>query len=191
VARLAGRVLRLPAWSAIVGCALVGVGAVLVAATRQSGWLVVGLAVVGALLVGAGCRPPLQHPLGWQLSSLLWLAEAGLVLALVNALPERAEWVGYAYLAAVAWHRYDVVYRLRDTGTHSQPWVTLVTLGVDGRWVLLALVAALGGPVGALLGWAALVLFVLYAVESAIGWRRWASAEHDDAEATDDLEVAP
>ena len=168
--------LRLPFVAAIAGCVLVGGGAVVGAASRISPWAVVALVAVGVLLVGAGCRPPLQDRLGWQAPSLLWGAEAALVLALVNPLPESAQWCGYAYLAAVAWHRYDVVYRLRDTGTASAPWVTVATLGVDGRWLLLAVTAALGGPVRGLLAWGALLLICVYAAESAAGWRAWARA---------------
>jgi phosphatidylglycerophosphate synthase len=191
LARFAGRVVALPFSAAIAGSVLVGGAATIVAATRETSWLVVALVVAGAVLVGAGCRPPLQDRLGWQASSLLWGAEAALVLALVNPLPESAEWCGYVYLAAVAWHRYDVVYRLRDTGRPAAAWVTAVTLGVDGRWVALALVAALGGPLQAVLVWGAVAMFLVYAVESARGWRAWAHDESrgDDDEADSEVEV--
>jgi hypothetical protein len=181
----------LPFSAAIAGSVLVGGAATIVAATRETSWLVVALVVAGAVLVGAGCRPPLQDRLGWQASSLLWGAEAALVLALVNPLPESAEWCGYVYLAAVAWHRYDVVYRLRDTGRPAAAWVTAVTLGVDGRWVALALVATLGGPLQAVLVWGAVAMFLVYAVESARGWRAWAHDESrgDDDEADSEVEV--
>jgi hypothetical protein len=190
LARLAGRLVALPFLAAVVGSVIVGGAATIVAVTRETSWLVVGLVLVGALLVGAGSRPPLQDRLGWQASSLLWGAEAALVLALVNPLPESAEWCGYAYLAAVAWHRYDVVYRLRDTGRPAAAWVTTVTLGVDGRWVALAVVAALGGPLQAVLVWAAVALFLVYAVESARGWRAWARDEARGADDETDSEVA-
>jgi hypothetical protein len=176
LARAVGRLAALPFAAAVVGCVLVGLGALVVAAADATPWLVVALAAVGILLVGAGCRPPLQDPLGWQASTLLWGAEAALVLAVAGSLPGRAQWCAYVYLAAVAWHRYDVAYRLRDTGLAAAPWVTVATLGVDGRWLLLAVTAALGGPVGALLAWGSLVLICVYAAESAAGWRAWARA---------------
>ena len=144
--------------------------------------------VVGALLMGAGCRPPLRHLFGWQAPLLLWLAEGIVVVSLA----QQSAGVGaaaFAYLAAVAWHRYDVVYRLRDTGEPAAAWVTPVTLGVDGRIVVLTLLWAASVPLAPVLAWGALALFVLYAAESAVGWRAWmraqpvpAASETDSAE---------
>jgi hypothetical protein len=193
LARTAGRLLRLPlaglVW-VVVGSLLVGVAAVMVVQADSVSWLVPALVAVGIVLVGTGARPPLQHPLGWQVPALLWAAEAAVVLALVDPLPEAAEWVGYAYLAAVAWHRYDVSYRLRDTGRPAAGWVTAVTLGVDGRWLALAMVAVLDGPVRGILAWGALALFAVYAAESASGWRTWARAQRAQAADDGDLESA-
>jgi hypothetical protein len=148
----------------------------------------VGLLLVGVVLVGAGARPPVLDRLGWQLPAALWVAEAAVVLAVVAPLPRAAAWVGYAFLAAVAWHRHDVVYRLRDTGRPAAGWVTAVTLGVDGRCLVLAIVAVLGGPVEGVLGWGALVLFVVYAAESVTGWRRAAHPAGTAAPDSDDIE---
>ncbi|HET8768472.1 MAG TPA: CDP-alcohol phosphatidyltransferase family protein, partial [Pedococcus sp.] len=72
VARACGRLLALPFPAAVAGVALVVVAAVLGAAAGAMGWLPVVLVLAGVVLVGAGCRPPLQHPLGWQASALLW-----------------------------------------------------------------------------------------------------------------------
>lgn len=187
LARQAGRVVALPFGAAAVGVLMVGAAAAV--AGKSAVWLAAGLVLLGCLLLGAGCRPPLQQPMGWQGPALLWAAEAALVLAIVNPLPEAAEWCGYAYLAAIAWHRYDVVYRLRDTGRPSAPWLTAATLGVDGRLVVLSVVAALGGPVRGLLAWGALVLFVVYAVESARGWRAWVRGEAPEPSATTEAET--
>ena len=178
VARQFGRVVRLPFAAGVAGGLLVCAAAGVVLVDERFPWYALAVGVAGWLLAGAGFRPPLQHPLAWQVPALLWLAEAGLVLALTASLPGPAGWVGYAYLAAVAWHRYDVVYRLRDTGLPAASWVTAVTLGADGRWVALALVALLDGPVRGSLAWASLALFCVYAAESASGWRAWVRAEH-------------
>jgi phosphatidylglycerophosphate synthase len=184
--RVAGRVVRGPLAVALVGVVVL-LGAVFVAARTDRPWVAVALVVLGVLLVGVGSRPPLQSPLAWQLPTLLWAAEALLVIGLLLADPDVHRWTGFAYLAAVAWHRYDVVYRLRDTGAPASAWVTLVTLGVDGRMLLLVVVWALGGPVQAVLAWAALVLIVVYAVESALGWRTWARAEAGAVTADDEV----
>ena len=176
LARMAGRAAGLSFLGAVAGAGLVVVGAFSLVRNDHA-WLAPVLVAVAILLVGAGCRPPLQHPLGWQAPSVMWAAEAVLVLAVVHPLPGAAQWCGYAYLAAVAWHRYDVVYRLRDTGHAAAPWVTAVTLGVDGRWLMLALLGALGGPVQPVLAWGALLLFAVYAAESATGWREWVRSQ--------------
>jgi len=176
VARLAGRVRPAPLAVALLGV-LVLLGAALVAWRTDQPWVAVALVAVGVLLVGAGAHPPLQSPLAWQLPTFLWASESVLVIGLLVAAPDVHRWTGFAYLAAVAWHRYDVVYRLRDTGSPASAWVTLVTLGVDGRMLLLVLVWAAGGPVQAVLGWGALALIAVYAVESALGWRAWARTE--------------
>lgn len=173
VARLAGRVLRAPMPVAFVG-ALVVLAAGVTEARDGRAVLVVALVVVGVLLVGFACRPPLRDRLAWQLSSVLWLTEAGLVTGLAWHLDSPRRWVVFAYLAAVAWHRYDVVYRLRDTGVPAAPWVTLVTLGTDGRMVLLTVLWAVGVPLEPVLGWGALALIVVYAAESASAWLTWA-----------------
>jgi hypothetical protein len=91
--------------------------------------------------------------------------------------PATGRWCAYAYLAAVAWHRYDVMYRLRDTGEPAAAWVTPATLGVDGRVVVLAVLGALGAPLAPVLAWGALVLIAVYVVESARGWRAWLHAQ--------------
>jgi hypothetical protein len=193
LARVCGRLLALPFAAAVAGVALVVLAAALALGSGAGalGWLSVVLVVAGVVLVGAGCRPPLQRPLGWLAPALLWGAEAVLVLAVAAPLPGAAQWCAYAYLAAVAWHRYDVMYRLRDTGEPSAAWVTTATLGVDGRLVALALLAALGAPMGPVLAWAALALIVVYAAESGRGWRTWLRAQSArEASRTDGTEVA-
>jgi phosphatidylglycerophosphate synthase len=186
VARLAGRVRPGPLAVALLGVVVL-LAAALVAWRTERPWVAVALVAVGVLLVGVGSHPPLRSPLAWQLPTFLWAAESLLVIGLLAAEPGVRRWTGFAYLAAVAWHRYDVVYRLRDTGAPASAWVTLVTLGVDGRMLLLVVVWAVGGPVQDLLGWGALVLIAVYAVESALGWRAWART--DAGPVTPDEEV--
>ena len=172
----AGRILMASFRAAVLGIPLTLAAAVLL--WRGPTAVALPVALVGLLLTGVGCRPALQHPLGWQAPALLWVAEAAIALAAASGLAERQRWVAFAYLAAVAWHRYDVVYRLRDTGQPPPRWITAVTLGVDGRILLLVLVAWLAPPaVPWLLGLGALALITVYAVESARAWRAWAAAQ--------------
>jgi hypothetical protein len=139
--------------------------------------LALAVAVVASLVVGAGWRPPLHHPLDWQAPAALWAAEALTVGLLVHHTVEVMSAAGFAYLCAVAYHRYDVLYRQRDTGAAPPRWLSVAGLGVDGRLVVLLAVAALApGALVPVLWVAAVALGLLYLGESAVGWRTWIAA---------------
>ncbi|TQM63892.1 DUF5941 domain-containing protein [Humibacillus xanthopallidus] len=114
-------------------------------------------------------RPTGRGRLSWQVPALLLAIEtAALLLAAGADVTARA--AAYAWLAVVCWHVYDNVYRLRETGRGSATWLRRGT-GLEVRVVVLALIGgALTEPALALLAGAA-VLAVLYAAESAVGWR--------------------
>ena len=156
---------------------------VLLAATPFALWtdrstVAVATAVVGALLVGQGWQPPLHHPLDWQAPAALWVAESLVVAVLVHHTAGVMSAAGYAYLAAVAYHRYDVLYRQRDTGAAPPVWLSTAGLGADGRVLVLVAVAWLApGAVIPVLWAGAAYLAVLYIAESAAGWRRWIAAQ--------------
>ncbi|MBE3076259.1 MAG: hypothetical protein IMZ75_15185 [Actinobacteria bacterium] len=178
VARLSGRALRLPFLAACL--ALVLLTAVAVAMVFQGRSLVALLAVLlAAVVTGAGARPPVAHVLDWQLPALLWLVEA-VVIAAVGwvHLSAAGQGLAFAFLAAVAYHCYDVVYRLRDTGKAPAGWLSLAGLGVDGR-LLVVLAVSLWAldALPAVLAAGAVWLAVLYLAESALGWRRWIVAQ--------------
>jgi hypothetical protein len=158
---------------AIVGLVVLVAGPPL-ALWRDLPWVALGAAAVAAVLVGLGSRAPVHHPLGWQGPAATWVAEALTVGVLVHHTLGVASAAGFAYLAAVAYHHYDVVYRLRDTGEAPARSVRFAGLGTDGRVLLLLLVAALapGAALPAL--WAgAGALAVLFVGESARAWRAW------------------
>jgi hypothetical protein len=134
--------------------------------------------------VGQGWQPPLHHPLDWQAPAALWVAEGLVVGLLVHHTAGAVSAAGYAFLAAVAYHRYDVLYRQRDTGLAPPAWLGVAGLGVDGRLLVLLAVAWLAP--GALLGvlWAgAAYLALLYVAESAAGWRRWIATQNEESAA--------
>jgi hypothetical protein len=108
--------------------------------------------------------------LGWQLPWLVLAAEAAAVLVASRHASAEAGWAPYVWLAAVCWHRYDLVYRLRETGRAPARWVGPLTLGSLLRVALLGLAVALGWPVTAIMGWGALALITLYAAEAALDW---------------------
>ncbi len=129
--------------------------------------------VVGLLLTAAGLRPPLHHRLAWQAPAAIWAVEALLVAAVVHSAPA-AGGAAYAWLAAVAYHRYDVVYRLRDTGQVPPWWLGQVAVGAEGRILLLTVLTWLApGSVTAVLWTGAALLTVVFSTESARGWVGW------------------
>ena len=116
VARLAGRILPAPLAVALLGVVVL-LGAAVVAWRTQQPWLAVALVAVGVLLVGAGAHPPLRSPLAWQLPTFLWAAEAVLVIGLLVATPASSAGPVSPTSPPCAGTVYDVVYRLRDTGS--------------------------------------------------------------------------
>lgn len=172
LARGSGRLLRMPPGASLAGAVVLGTS---VALRPISGWAALAAALVGAMLTGAGARPPLLGRLVWQLPALLWLAESAVVIGLATSvLGTDARGVSFGFLAAVAYHRYDVGYRLRDTRRAAAPWLALAGLGVEVRIVVLLALAALQPEwLGVAMAVLAVGLGVLYAAESAVGWQRW------------------
>jgi phosphatidylglycerophosphate synthase len=181
VARVGARVLRGPFWVGLVGAAVLAVGPV-VALWQGSATAALGCAVVGGLLVGAAWHPPMHHPLAWQAPAALWVAEVAMVATLVHHTVGVMSAAAFAYLAAIAYHRYDVVYRLRDTGSAPGAWLSPATLGTEGRMVLVLVAAVLVPDQVVTLLWVAAVLLALvYLAESATGWSRWIRARSLDS----------
>jgi hypothetical protein len=139
--------------------------------------LLLDLGLLGRLLRPVAGRAS-RWRLGWQLPGLLVAAEtAAVVIALVDV-PDPARWVGYAWLAAVTWHRYDLIYRLRETGRAPAAWVAWATLGAPIRIALLLVAWAVGWPVAAIMGWGALALGCAYAAETVLAWTTTSRASH-------------
>jgi hypothetical protein len=111
------------------------------------------------------------------LPGLLWLLEAAGVLVVAHVFaPGRtgASVAAFGWLAAVTYHRYAVIYRLRDTTAPPPAVTTALGLGVDGRLLLLAVVAWLapGAVTGVLVG-GAIWLAVLFVGETVATWVEW------------------
>ncbi len=135
---------RLPAF-APPALALVGAGvlaATAVFAPRGS-WWVAAAAVLYAVTSGIAVARPLKGALDWLVPPFLRAAEYGTVLALAavsqvnGALP-----AAFGLVAAVAYHHYDTVYRIRG-GTGAPPRaLVLAAGGHEGRVLLVAVLAA-------------------------------------------------
>jgi hypothetical protein len=178
VARVVGRISSMPVVGGLAAAGALYV-AVIVAASQHHVVIALAVGIPVMLVLGAAARPPVSDPLGWQLPSVLWLAEALVVGSVtVAVLPEGTRGCAFLWLAVVAYHRYDVVYRLRETGEGGAGWVALVTLGVDGRVIGLLLVAFLVPERLSLVLWiGSAVLALVYVVDSVLGWRRAAARQ--------------
>ncbi|MGI5347772.1 DUF5941 domain-containing protein [Streptomyces sp. CA-250714] len=148
LAELAARLLR-PVRLPLLGApalALLG-GAVILAtawaAPLGSLWPVPAAAVY-ALCAGAALVQPLKGPLDWLLPPFFRIAEYGTILVLAA----RAETDGtlpaaFGLVAALAYHHYDTVYRIRG-GTGAPPhWLVRAVGGHEGRTLVVTVAAAL------------------------------------------------
>ncbi len=141
-----------------------------------TGWGTVAGVAAFVLAAGAssGARPaPLVQ---WLVPPLLRIAEYGLVLWLGWRSGPNALGAVYALLAALAFHHYDVVYRLRHQKVPPPLWVRYIGGGWGLRMLVLT-IAALADvfvPVAATLAvWCA----TIYVAESVHSWAGVARGE--------------
>ncbi|MFJ6748794.1 DUF5941 domain-containing protein [Streptomyces sp. NPDC091266] len=152
-------------------------------------WLTVGVALCSALLAGAAVARPLKGVLDWLVPPLFRAGEYTTILVLAaradvpGALP-----AAFGLVAAVAYHHYDTVYRIRG-GTGAPPrWLVRATGGSEGRILVVTVLAALLPPSGFTIALTALavVLALLVLVESIRFWvvaaQQGAPAVHDEGE---------
>ncbi|MFE7549777.1 DUF5941 domain-containing protein [Streptomyces gardneri] len=191
LASLVARVLGRPgARGAGVVFAAVATGGLLFAVLdRPFGDRQTVIAALGyAVLAGAAVARPLKGALDWLVPPLFRAAEYTTVLVLAarsdsaHALP-----AAFGLVAAVAYHHYDTVYRIRG-GTGAPPaWLVRVTGGHEGRTLLVVALAALLADRGddftlALTALAVAVALVVL-VESIRFWvSSGAPAVHDEGE---------
>lgn len=149
-------------------------------------WLTVGVAVCSALLAGAAVARPLKGALDWLVPPFFRAGEYVTILVLAaradvpGALP-----AAFGLVAAVAYHHYDTVYRIRG-GTGAPPrWLVRATGGHEGRILVITVLAAALSPEGFTIALTALavVLALLVLVESIRFWvSSQAPAVHDEGE---------
>jgi hypothetical protein len=172
LARLLGRVLGAAAgWPILLillGMAP-GVAAIVVKGTDPTDGLVAGCVVWLLLLGGMSSGRPHTDPFRWAVPSALRAAEYGAVLWMAAVTGGDAEPAAFALLGVVAFRQYDLVYRLRYRGAMPPAWVSIASLGWDGRLVLV-LVLFLAGAMPAGLYIAAGVLAVMLVGESVHSW---------------------
>ncbi|MGW0883668.1 DUF5941 domain-containing protein [Streptomyces sp. NPDC002671] len=131
---------------AVPAAALLG-GAAVVACSALTGFGGV-LPVVGALVYlltsALAVARPLKGALDWLVPPVFRAAEYLTVLALASkagvngALP-----AAFGLVAAVAYHHYDTVYRIRGNAGASPAWLVRAIGGHEGRTLLVTVLAAL------------------------------------------------
>ncbi len=151
--------------------------------------VVVAAAALYIALSGLALIMPLKAPLDWLVPPFFRAAEYGTVLVLAakadvnGALP-----AAFGLVAAVAYHHYDTVYRIKG-GTGAPPsWLVRAIGGQEGRTLLVTLAAALLSPADFTVALTALAVAValVVLVESIRFWvaaeKKGAPAVHDEGE---------
>ncbi|WP_229898031.1 DUF5941 domain-containing protein [Streptomyces finlayi] len=149
-------------------------------------WRVIVVAVAYAMLSGFAVSRPLKGSLDWLLPPFFRIAEYCTVLVLAakadvpGALP-----AAFGLVAAVAYHHYDTVYRIKG-GTGAPPnWLVRAVGGHEGRTLVVAVLAALSTTLDFPLALTVLAV-VIALVVLAESIRFWVSsgapAVHDEGE---------
>ncbi|MET9406426.1 DUF5941 domain-containing protein [Streptomyces sp. NPDC002935] len=139
--RYADRLPRIaPALVALAAGAIVVTSAAL--APYGSWWPVLG-AVVYVLLSPVALLRPLKGALDWLVPPFFRAAEYLTVLMLaVNADVNGALPAAFGLVAAVAYHHYDTVYRIRGNAGAPPHWLVRAIGGHEGRTLLVTVLAA-------------------------------------------------
>jgi phosphatidylglycerophosphate synthase len=181
---------RLPGFTAPVIALLGGLAVVLTAALTDFGgpWPVV--AALGYVLTsGLAVARPLKGALDWLVPPFLRAAEYGTVLVLAakadvnGALP-----AAFGLVAAVAYHHYDTVYRIRGDAGAPPAWLVRSIGGHEGRTLLVTVLAALltASQLKVALTALAVAVALVVLVESIRFWvaahQGGAPAVHDEGE---------
>ncbi|WP_367319517.1 DUF5941 domain-containing protein [Streptomyces sp. HUAS ZL42] len=175
--------IRVPApVSAVVGAVLL----VLTAWLDGPGFSIVVAAVVYVLVSADAVARPLKGALDWLVPPIFRAAEYLTVLVLaaksdVNGVLPAA----FGLVAAVAYHHYDTVYRIRGDAGAPPAWLVRATGGHEGRTLLVAVLAALltASQFKVALTALAVAVALVVLVESIRFWvSSGAPAVHDEGE---------
>ena len=131
--------------------------------------VVVGLALLWfVLLAGAAGGLPHDGRFDWAVPALLRAVEYAVVIQLAAL---RGDGVAaFAFLAAVVYHHYDIVYRVHTVRAELPDWRGFVTGGWPGRLALVYVLDTVGGfHLGLYI--AAVVVGVTALAGSALSWR--------------------
>ncbi|WP_405468908.1 DUF5941 domain-containing protein [Streptomyces canus] len=182
---LLARVARAPLGAPFL-VALAGTVVLAVALFSGMTWAPVAGAVVYAIAAAQALYRPLKGALDWLVPPLFRAAEYGTVLILAatadvnGALP-----AAFGLVAAVAYHHYDTVYRIRGNAGAPPAWLVRAIGGHEGRTLLVTVLAALltASQFTVALTVLAVAVALLVLVESIRFWvSAGAPAVHDEGE---------
>lgn len=184
---LKSRARRLPGF-AVPAVALLG-GAVVVATAALTDfggpWPVVA-ALVYAVTSALAVARPLKGALDWLVPPFFRAAEYGTVLALaVKAEVNGVLPAAFGLVAAVAYHHYDTVYRIRGNAGAPPAWLVRAIGGHEGRTLLVTVLAAVlsASQFKVALTVLAVAVALVVLVESIRFWvSSGAPAVHDEGE---------
>lgn len=144
---VAGQLPPLP--PAIAGAFVTGI--LLIVGVGGTDGLAVFAPAVALLLAGPGSSHPHDGRLDWLVPPILRLTEYGFVAAVCFGHDVDPVLI-FVLLGAMAFHHYDVVYRLRQR-VYPPLWLATAGLGWDGRMLAVSL--------GVIIGWPDLVCLLL------------------------------
>ncbi|MFB9721926.1 DUF5941 domain-containing protein [Planobispora longispora] len=161
----------------LVGTFVVGV--LLGVGVAGTGGLTAFAPAVALLLAGPGSSHPHGGRLDWLVPPILRLAEYGFAASagFSTGVPP---WLIFLLLGALAFHHYDVVYRIRQR-LYPPAWLAVAGLGWDGRMLLLAL-GGLTERMTLLFALLAIYLWLLFGWESLTCWLATTHPETDSGE---------
>jgi hypothetical protein len=158
--------------AAVVCCGVVVVMATAVAVGLDGSWLLPATLLL-AVGLGLGLAAPVVGRLDWSAPSTLFAVEAAVVLLVQHRLAPAAGGTAFLFVAAAAYRRYDVIYRTRDLGRPPAPWTSWLTLGVDGRLLVVALASLASGGFATVLLAAGAAIALVVLLESTVAWLVW------------------
>lgn len=178
-----------PRRTGLLSAAFAAVAVVTAAWVWGPAWQVVLVAGLYVLLSAEAVEHPLKGALDWLIPPFFRAAEYCTVLVLAakadvnGALP-----AAFGLVAAVAYHHYDTVYRIRGDAGAPPQWLVRAIGGHEGRTLLVTVLAALLAPTEFKVALTALAVAValLVLVESIRFWvtahKTGAPAVHDEGE---------